>query len=53
MPDLGKYAVSVFSAYGASLGLLLLLVIGSLWRGRQARAQLDEIEAQRDQGQGT
>jgi heme exporter protein D len=44
MPDLGKYAVEVLSAYGASLLLLALLVLVSLRRGRAARSALSEAE---------
>lgn len=47
MPDLGKYAVSVLSAYGASFALLALLVWLSLRRSRRAAAELRAIEARR------
>ncbi|MGQ0609494.1 MAG: heme exporter protein CcmD [Paracoccaceae bacterium] len=44
MPDLGKYAFSVLSAYGASL-LLLAVLIGVTWmQSRRAKARLAEIE---------
>ena len=33
MPDLGKYAVEVLSAYGVTLVLLAGLVVLTLWRG--------------------
>lgn len=45
MPDLGKYAEAVLTAYGASILLLVLLVALTFRRGRRARAQLREIEA--------
>ncbi|WP_420821357.1 heme exporter protein CcmD [Pseudooceanicola aestuarii] len=46
MPELGKYAAEVLSAYGLSL-LLLAGVTGiSLWRARRVRARLDEVEKQ-------
>ena len=50
MPDLGKYAFEVLSAYGVSLVMLALLVVLTLRRGRGARATLDaaEREAKRD-----
>jgi heme exporter protein D len=50
MPDLGKYAFEVLSAYGVSLVMLALLVVLTLRRGRAARATLDaaEREAKRD-----
>lgn len=44
MPDLGKYADAVLSAYGASILLLVALVGMSLWRGRRVRAALAEVE---------
>lgn len=44
MPDLGKYAVEVLSAYAASLALLVALVALTLRRGRAARAALKEVE---------
>jgi len=45
MPDLGKYSDAVLSAYGASIGLLVLLVALSLWRGRKVRAEMARVEA--------
>jgi heme exporter protein D len=45
MPELGKYAVEVLSAYAVSLALLGGLVALTLRRGRKARAALDEAEA--------
>lgn len=44
MPDLGKYAVTVLSAYGASIFLLVALVVLSLRRGRKVRAEMERIE---------
>lgn len=44
MPDLGKYAVEVMSAYAASLILLAVLVLWTLRRGRAARADLAQAE---------
>ena len=44
MPDLGKYADTVLSAYGASLVLLLILVVLTLRRGRRLRAELEQVE---------
>ena len=47
MPELGKYAVSVLGAYGATLGLLALL-IGATWlRARAVRRRLAAAEARR------
>lgn len=44
MPDLGKYADTVLSAYAASLALLALIVGLSLWRGRRVRAEMERAE---------
>ncbi|MEW9921435.1 heme exporter protein CcmD [Marimonas sp. MJW-29] len=46
MPDLGKYAVEVLSAYAASLVLLAALILLTLRRGRAARAALKQVEAE-------
>ncbi|MCB1365109.1 MAG: heme exporter protein CcmD [Rhodobacteraceae bacterium] len=45
MPELGKYADTVLSAYAASLLLLAGLIAVSLWRGRKLRAEMKRIEA--------
>jgi heme exporter protein D len=47
MPELGKYADTVLSAYGASLALLIGLVVWTLWRGRRVQAQLKDVEQRR------
>ncbi len=44
MPDLGKYASEVLSAYGMSLLLIAGLLLLTLRRGKAARAALREIE---------
>ena len=44
MPDLGKYAVEVLAAYGVSLLLLGGLVLLSVRRSRQIKAQLAKVE---------
>jgi heme exporter protein D len=46
MPDLGKYAVEVLSAYGVSLVLLAVLLWMTLRRGKAARAELAQVEAE-------
>ncbi len=46
MPELGKYAIEVLSAYGASLALLAVLVAITLRRGRAAKAALAQAEQQ-------
>lgn len=48
MPELGKYAGAVLSAYGLTLLLLAGLVAVSLWRARRVRAALEKVEARRD-----
>lgn len=47
MPDLGKYAGTVLSSYAATLALLFLLVLITLYQGRKARRALEEIEKRR------
>lgn len=44
MPELGKYAGTVLSAYGASLVLLGLLVVVSWLRARRVKAALEKVE---------
>ncbi|MBE1282471.1 MAG: heme exporter protein CcmD [Rhodobacteraceae bacterium] len=44
MPDLGKYADTVLSAYGVSLLLLVVLVVMSIRRGRKVRAEMEKVE---------
>lgn len=44
MPDLGKYADAVLSAYGASIVLLIVIVVTTLVRGRKVRAEMDAVE---------
>ena len=44
IPELGKYAATVLSAYGVSVVLLLLLIGASFWRAKQVRTQLNRIE---------
>jgi heme exporter protein D len=44
MPDLGKYAATVLSAYGGALALLVALVAASLWRSARVARALREVE---------
>lgn len=44
MPDLGKYASAVLSAYGVSLVILLAIVAVSVWRARAVHARLVAAE---------
>ena len=46
MPELGKYAVEVLSAYAVSLVILAGLVLLTLRRGRAARTALARAEAE-------
>ena len=48
MPDLGKYAVTVLSAYGLSLGLLIGLVALSSWQNARIKRRLDAAEKSLD-----
>lgn len=47
MPELGKYAGTVLSAYGISLALLALITWQSLARSRKVRKQLEDYEGRR------
>lgn len=48
MPELGKYAATVLSAYGISLTLLAGIVVLSWMQSRKAVKALKEAEARRD-----
>ena len=48
MPDLGKYAEAVLSAYGASAVLIVALIWVSLRAARRAKTELEQAEARRD-----
>ena len=50
MPELGKYAVAVLSAYGAGVGLLVAIVALTLWQGARMRRALDEVERRAGHG---
>lgn len=47
MPDLGKYAVTVLGAYGATLLLLGGLVMTTWLRARSVRRRLAQAEARK------
>ncbi len=47
MPDLGKYADTVLSAYAVTLLLLVGLVLVSVWRARRVAAELQALEQER------
>jgi len=48
IPDLGKYAGTVLSAYSATIVLLVILVAWTLYRGRKVRAEMAELERKKD-----
>lgn len=48
MPDLGKYADTVFAAYAASITLLLIVVVMSAVRSNRVKKALADAEARRD-----
>ncbi|SFC57565.1 heme exporter protein CcmD [Tropicimonas isoalkanivorans] len=45
MPDLGKYATEVLSAYGVTLLLILALVLLTLRQSARTRRALRQVEA--------
>ena len=49
IPELGKYAVPVLSAYAVSLAALGVIVWSTLRRARKTRAQLKDVEKRRAQ----
>jgi heme exporter protein D len=44
MPDLGKYADTVLSAYAVTLVLLVVVVLMSTYRSRRVKAELEALE---------
>ncbi len=50
MPDLGKYAVEVLSAYGVTIGLLIVIVALSMVRDRRVKRDLEDAEARHRRG---
>lgn len=49
MPDLGRYAGAVLSAYGLSLALIGALVALVVWRAGRVRRALAAAEARRQE----
>jgi heme exporter protein D len=45
MPDLGKYAETVLSAYAVSLVLILGLIVVSILRSNRIRKELQKVES--------
>jgi heme exporter protein D len=52
MPDLGKYAFAVLASYGASLGLLVAVVVLTWWQGARIKARLRDVEARQGRDDG-
>ena len=50
MPDLGKYADAVLSAYAVSILALIILVVLSMRRARKMRRAVEMAEARRNAG---
>lgn len=48
MPELGKYAGAVLWSWGATLGLIALLILITWWQSRKARQALEAAEARRN-----
>ncbi len=44
MPDLGKYAETVLSAYAVSIALIVGLVMISILRSKKIKKQLQDVE---------
>lgn len=45
MPDLGKYAEVVLSAYAVSVVLILGLIVASILRSNRIRRELQKVES--------
>ena len=50
MPDLGKYAAEVALAYGATIVLVVGLLVLSITESRRIKRALDETEARTKDG---
>lgn len=48
MPDLGKYAIPVLAAYGSSLVILAVLILGSVLQSRATRHALEAAEKRQE-----
>lgn len=47
MPDLGKYAIPVLSAYGATIFILVVLIWASIARAVRVKKNLEDFEVKR------
>lgn len=52
MPELGKYAGAVIGSYAASVALIVVVVVWSLWRSRVVKRALAEVEARQGKTNG-
>lgn len=52
IPDLGRYAVTVLTAYGVALALIAGLVGVSLWQARRAARALESQKRSRRRADG-
>ena len=48
MPELGKYADTVLTAYAATIILMGVIIVFSVLRARKVKKQLKELEARRN-----
>lgn len=48
MPELGKYADTVLTAYAATIILMGVIIVFSVIRARKVKKQLKELEARRN-----
>lgn len=52
MPDLGKYAFAVLGSYGATVLLVVGLVVLTLWQAARVKKALAEVEARQGKTDG-
>ncbi len=52
MPDLGRYAFVVLGSYGASVTLIVGLVVLSFWQRARVKRALAEVEARQGKANG-
>ncbi len=48
MPDLGRYAAEVLSAYAGTFVLLAALILASVWKSKRVLKQMREAEKRRE-----
>lgn len=52
MESLGKYAGAVIGSYAASVALIGLLVVVSIWKSAKVKRALHEVEARQGKDNG-